>query len=305
MKLSMRQGGWLVRSAATCVAALGLGMSCAMAAGTLDKLRDSRKLVIGFGSDSPIAQADAAGKAGGYVNAICTRVAESLRNDMKLSQLAVESTAVPMAERFSTLAQGRIDLLCGAVPTLGRRAEVDFSIPIGFAGVNAVVRSDAPVRLVQVLSGREPPAQQVWRGTSAPERRSIAVVDNTTVERALLDRLAERRISIEVVPVKDTAAGLQAVVDRRADAFLDGRVLLVDAMARSQSKSNLALLDKVFRRELVAIGVRRGDDDFRLAVDRALSRIYRSGELARIYATHLQPMDQATRDFFDLVALPD
>ena len=305
MKLSMRQGGRLVRRGMFFAAALWLGMGCATAAGTLDKLRDSRKLVIGYGSDTPIAQADAAGKAGGYANAVCTRVAESLRNDLKLGALSVESVAVPLAERFSALAQGRVDLLCGAVPTLGRRAEVDFSIPMGFAAVNAVVRSDAPVRLVQVLAGKEPPQQPIWRGTNAPERRSIAVVGNTTVERALMDRLAERRISIDVVPVKDTAAGLQAVVDRQADAFLDGRVLLVDALARSQSKSSLVLLDKVFRRELVSIGVRRGDDDFRLAVDRALSRIYRSGELARIYAAQLQRMDQATLDFFELVALPD
>ena len=43
----------------------------------------------------------------------------------------------------------------------------------------------------------------------------------------------------------------------------------------------------------------------RLAVDRALSRIYRSEELAAIYTAHLQPLDQATRDFFELIALPD
>lgn len=304
MNQSMRQKGRLTRRGLL-AAAFWLGMGCAMAAGTLDKVRDSRKLVIGYGSDSPIAQADAAGKAGGYANAICTKVAESVRNDLKFSGLTVESVAVPVADRLTALAQGRIDLLCGVVPTIERRAEVDFSIPIGFAGVNAVVRSDAPVRLVQVLSGKEPPAQPIWRGTHAPERRAIAVVGNTTVERALMDRLAERRISIAVVPVKDTAAGLQAVADRQVDAFLDGRVLLVDAMARSNAKSSLVLLDKVFRRELVAIGVRRGDDDFRLAVDRALSRLYRSDELARIYTAHLQPLDQATRDFFELIALPD
>ena len=125
------------------------------------------------------------------------------------------------------------------------------------------------------------------------------------MERALTDRLNERRIAIEVVPVKDTAEGVQAVADRRVTAFMDGRVLLLDAIQRSPAKSSLVLLDKVYKRELVALGVRRGDDEFRLMVDRTLSRIYRSGELATIYATHLQPLDRAAIEFFELVALPE
>lgn len=283
-----------------------LGLGSALAAGTLEKLRDSRKFVIGFVPDGPDqAKSAATGKATGYAMALCDKVGEAARSELKMPALAVELVQVTAAERFDALVQGRIDLLCGAVPTVQRRAQVDFSIPIGFVGVNAVVRSDAPVRLVQVLSGREPPAPLVWRGTNAPERRSIAVVGGTTVERALTDRLNERRIAIEVVPVKDTAEGVQAVADRRVTAFMDGRVLLLDAIERSPTKSSLVLLDKVYKRELVALGVRRGDDEFRLMVDRTLSRIYRSGELATIYATHLQPLDRAAIEFFELVALPE
>ena len=295
-----------LRGAFILVALCWLGLGSALAAGTLEKLRDSRKFVIGFVPDGPDqAKGAATGKATGYAMALCAKVGEAARSELKMPALAVELVQVTAAERFDALVQGRIDLLCGAVPTVQRRAQVDFSIPIGFVGVNAVVRSDAPVRLVQVLSGKEPPAPLVWRGTNAPERRSIAVVGGTTVERALTDRLNERRIAIEVVPVKDTAEGVQAVADRRVTAFMDGRVLLLDAIQRSSAKSSLVLLDKVYKRELVALGVRRGDDEFRLMVDRTLSRIYRSGELATIYATHLQPLDRAAIEFFELVALPE
>lgn len=296
---------WM-RNAMVGAAVFCVGVSCATAAGTLDKVRDTKKLVIGYVADgSPLSHIDAAGKVAGYAIALCTKVADAARTELKLPSLDTEFVAVKLDERFQALAQGRIDLLCGTVPTLSRRTEVDFSIPIGFVGVNAVVRSDAPVRLVQVLSGREPPDPVVWRGASAPERRTIAVVAGTTVQAALAERLAERRIFIDVMPVKDTAAGLQAVLDRKAAAFLDGRVLLVDAIAKSPDKTSLAILDKVFRREQVALGVRLGDNDFRLLADRTLSRIYRSPELANIYRTHLQPPDRATLDFFELVALPE
>jgi len=283
-----------------------LGMGGALAAGTLDKLRESGKFVIGYATEGmTLAQTDQTGKVAGYAIALCTQVAEAAKGELKLPALDVQFVQVPTNERFTALVQGRIDMLCGAVPTLARRAEVSFSIPVGFVGVNAVVRSDAPVRLVQVLTGDEPPAPLIWRGTSAPERRSLAVVSGSIVERALIDRLADRRIAIDVVSVKDTSEGVQAVVDRRADAFFDARPLLADAVAHSPAKSSLVVLDRLFRRELLALAVRRNDDDFRLVVDRALSKIYRSPELPTMYRTYLKEPDRETIEFFELMALPD
>ncbi|SCK50317.1 polar amino acid transport system substrate-binding protein [Variovorax sp. HW608] len=283
-----------------------LHAGAAFAAGTLDKLRESGKFVVGYVADgSSLTQKDATGKITGYAIALCTKVGEAAKQELKLSALAVELVQVSMEERFSAVSQGKIDMLCGAVPTLERRAEVSFSIPVGFVGVNAVIRSDAPVRLAQVLTGREPPAPVIWRGTNAPERRVLAVVGGSTVERALADKLAERRIAIDVVSVKDTTEGVQAVVDRRADAFFDGRPLLLDAVARSPAKSNLVVLDRLFRRELLALAIRRNDDDFRLTVDRALSRVYRSPELPTIYRTYLKEPDREALEFFELMALPE
>jgi ABC-type amino acid transport substrate-binding protein len=301
MRYTMTFRGVILGAVLGCVMA-----SNALAAGTLDKLRESGKFVIGYVSDGSTPRpTDQAGKAASYAIAICTKVADAAKQELKLPALAVEFVQVSTQERFSAVAQNKIDLLCGAVPTLERRAEVSFSIPIGFAGVNAVVRSDAPVRLVQVLTGQEPPAPVIWRGTNAPERRALAVVSGSIVENALVERLAERRIAIDVVSVKDTAEGIQAVADRRADAFFDARLLLVDAVARSPAKSDLVVLDRLFRRELFALAVRRNDDDFRLAVDRALSKLYRSPELPTIYRSYLKEPDRETLEFFQLMALPD
>lgn len=278
----------------------------AFAAGTLDKLRESGKFVVGYVSDgSSLTQKDETGKVTGYAIALCTKVGEAAKQELKLPSLNIELVQVSMEDRFRAVADGKIDMLCGAVPTLDRRAQVSFSIPVGFVGVNAVIRSDAPVRLVQVLTGQEPPQSVIWRGTNAPERRALAVVSGTVVESALIDRLAQRRIAIDVLSVKDANEGVQAVADRRVDAFFDGRPLLLDAVGRSPAKSNLVVLNQLFRRELLAFAVRRNDDDFRLTVDRALSRIYRSPELPTIYRTYLKDPDRETLEFFELMALPE
>jgi ABC-type amino acid transport substrate-binding protein len=287
-------------------AACGCLASGALAAGTLDKLGSSGKFVIGYASDGSLPiHTDQSGKVAGYAFALCTKVADGVRRELKMSALPTEFVQVSLDERFQAVAQGRIDMLCGAVPTLQRRAEVSFSIPIGFVGVDAVVRTDAPVRLVQVLTGEEQPTTLIWRGTSAPEHRALAVVAGSTVEGALIERLAARRIVVDVLSVKDTAEGVQAVVERRADAFFDGGPLLRDAVARSAARSSLTVLNRSFRRELIALALRRNDDDFRLAVDRALSKIYRSPDLPTIYKTYLKEPDLETVQFFELMALPD
>lgn len=279
--------------------------AAASAAGALDKIKESGKLTLGYSSDArPFSYADA-GKPAGYGVELCSKVADALKADLKLGSLAVDFVALSRDEAFRAVEQGRADLLCGAVPTLERRALVDFSIPIILSGTGVAIRSDAPLRLVQALSGVEPTAP-IWRGSTdqAPQRAVLAVVGGVPLEKALASKLKERRIVADVLSVKDVDTGLQALRAGTAHAFFSDRALLLDAAAR-QPAGELVVLDRIYRREIVALAMRRNDDDFRLAVDRALSRLYRSQEVNAIYAKHFGAPTAAASDFFQLVALPD
>ena len=171
---------------------------------------------------------------------------------------------------------------------------MEFSIPILQAGTGVMIRADAPARLEQVLSGRETAKLPVWRATQgqAPERHVIAVIGGTTVEKAVIDRLRMARIVAEVVAVKSTGAGMQMVLERRADAFFNDRALLLEARKLSPAAKQLVVLDRLFARTQVALGVRRDDNALRLAIDGALSRLLRSGEAATIYARYFGAPDQ-------------
>lgn len=279
----------------------------ALAAGALDKAKESGKLTFGYASDArPFAYADASGKAAGYGVELCAKVGDAVKSELKLSALAVEFVALPPQEAFRAVEQGKVDLLCGAVPTLERRGLVDFSIPVMLSGTSVALRADAPPRLVQVLSGREP-VGPAWRGSpdQAPQRVVVAVVGGVALEKTLTTRLKERRIVADIVSVKDTAAGLQALAAGTAHAFFSDRALLLDAMAKGPGSSNLQVLDRIFRRDIVALAMHRNDDEFRLVVDRALSRLYRTADMAAIYTRHFGAPTAAALDFFQLVALPD
>jgi polar amino acid transport system substrate-binding protein len=281
--------------------------AAALAAGTLDKVKETGKLTIGYASDlRPFSFADASGKPSGYAIELCAKVADALKSELKLSALAVDYVALPRDGAIQALEQGKADLLCGATPTLERRALVDFSIPILLSGAGVAIRADAPARLVQALTGVES-SSPVWRASTdqAPQRAVLAVVAGTTIEKALATRLKERRIVADIVAVKDTEAGMQALISGEAQAFFNDRALLLDAVAHSKKPADLIVLVRLFRRDLVALAMHRNDDDFRLLVDRALSRLYRTPELAAIYTRYFGAPNLAARDFFQLVTLPD
>jgi polar amino acid transport system substrate-binding protein len=289
---------------------LCLGMAApALAAGTLDKVRDSGKLSFGYRTDTrPFSYTDESGKPAGFSVALCQKVSDAVTAELKVPALTVEFVPVTAANRFDALQQGQIDLLCGtATPTLERRAIADFSIPIFYAGIGAAVRADTAQRLRDALADRPDPVQPIWRGAPGvfTEKVVFAIVGGTTVERSLIDALKARRIEVTVLPVANYATGLQMVLDRRAAALFGDRPVLLDAAKHGTAAGQLLVIERNFTREPLALAMRRGDDQFRLIVDRSLSRLFRSKDMGPLYTTYFGAPDVGTLEFFQAVALPE
>lgn len=296
---------WRVRAA--WLATLLLVALPASAAGTLDKVKDSGKLTLGYRSDTrPFAFSDG-GKPAGFSVALCQKVADAVKAELKMPSLTVDFVPLTATDRFEAVQQGRVDLSCGTdTPTLERREMVDFSLPIFFAGTGALLRKDADRRLRDAMEGRPEPAQPVWRAAPGVFSSNVvfAAVGGTTIEKSLIDGLRTRRITVTVARVPDYAAGVQMVLDRRAAALFGDRPVLLDAAKRAPA-DELMVLDRLFTREPLALALRRGDDAFRLLVDRSLSRLFRSPEIGPLYTTYFGAPDPGVLQFFQSVALPD
>jgi len=284
-------------------------LGTAHAAGTLDQIRQSGKITLGYRTDArPFSFRDDSGNAAGYSAALCAKTAEQVKAELKLGALSVTWVPVTLDERFEALRAGKVDLLCGAdTVTLARRQVVSFSIPIYLGGVGALLRSDAPAGLVKALSERPGPSGPLWRGTPTEhllQVQTFTVVAGTTSERALAERMDTLRVNAKVAPVKDYAAGVQAVIERKASVFFGDRPILLDAAKRAAG-AELVVVDRRFTDESLALALRRGDEDFRLAVDRALSRLYGSSEFRLEYAKWFGVPDERAAAFFRAVALPE
>lgn len=277
--------------------------------GTLDRIRQSAKIRLGYRTDArPFSYSDASGPATGYSVALCTEVANAVRDELGLPTLNVEWVPVTVEGRFAALQKGDIDLLCGAdTRTLGRMKDVAFSIPVFPGGIGALIRSDAPRRLQDVLSGQKPASQPNWRASSIQllQTQVFSVIPGTTAESWLNGKINEFQLSAKVVTVNTYDAGVERLVAREANVFFGDRAILLDAAMRSRSANNLHLVDRLFTSEPVALAFARGDADFRLVVDRTLSRLYASKDFAAMYSKWFGVADDNTLAFFRWNTLPE
>jgi ABC-type amino acid transport substrate-binding protein len=286
--------------------ALSLALAVPVIAATLDRVRETGKLVLGYRTDGrPFSYKDESGNAAGYAVALCKEVAEQVKSELGLPTLTVEWIPVTIEDQFQAVKENKVDLLCGAAETLTTRKEVDFSVPIFPGGIGALLRASAPAGLKEVLSGR-PPSGPLWRGYPAQiiEKQKLSAVEGPG-EKWLKDKLSELQLTAEVVPVKSYDEGIQRVLDGSSDVFFADRSILLDAVKRGRSADELVVVGREFTYAPIAFALERGDPDFRLVVDRVLSQISRSEKFHDLYVKWFGKPDQSADTFFRLSTLPE
>jgi ABC-type amino acid transport substrate-binding protein len=261
-------------------------------AATLDTVRQDKALRIAFREDAPpFSFTDDAGLPAGFTIDLCRAVAKHIGEQLNISDLKIDYVLVTAENRFEAIENGKADLLCEPTSeTLARRERVDFSIPTFVDGASLLVSGDGPGDF-SALSGKK-----------------IGVLAGTTTEQSLRDTLARANINAEIAPAKTHQEGLAMLDKGEIVAYFGDRAILAYLAAKSSDASKLRLADNYFSLEPYALALPHGDEDFRLAVDRALSHIYRSGEVAVLFAhtfgAEMQPSD-TLKTLYTVSALPD
>jgi len=274
-------------------------------AATLDRVREAGKLTLGYRVDArPFSYQDASGQPTGYSIALCQGIAEEIKTELGLAEMGVDWVPVTIDDRFEAVAEGKVDLLCGsATATLTRREQVSFSIRIFPGGIGAILRSEDTAPLQEVLLGR-PPSGPIWRASPARilESKIFSVVGGTSAESWLSERLDHFQLTANVVPVENYDAGIERVISGDSNVFFGERSILLETAAE---RSGLTVLDRLFTYEPIALALQRNDDDFRLVVDRALSRAFGSAGFRDLYAKWFGAPDENTVTFFRQGVLPE
>jgi ABC-type amino acid transport substrate-binding protein len=253
---------------------LFLALLCVLAAPaaaqsvTLDKIRKTGVITMGYVEGSaPFSFTDAGKQPQGYSVDLCRAVASGIRAQLKLASLETRWVPVTIQDRIEAVKSGRVDIECSTTTwTLSRQADVDFSLVTFVDGGSILTRTESEAGRLTDFGGKR-----------------IAVITSTTTEKVLRETLARRSIKAEVVTVRTRDAGMQLLDQRKVDGFASDRIVLIGVVMTGKAKGTFKLLDEDFSIEPYALPLPRGDADFRLAVNRVLAGLYRSGDIDRIY----------------------
>ena len=260
------------------LAAVSLALPLCLPAGaqTLDKVRKSGVITLGYiDGAAPFSYADGNGQPQGYSIELCNAVADGVAAQPKRQNLKVRWVKLTIQDRIDAVRTGKVDLECSTTTwTLSRQQLVDFSLMTFVDGGSLLVKSDAEFGKLADLDGKR-----------------IAVIKGTTTERALRDALTRRTAKAELVSIKTRDEGLTLLREGQVDALASDRTALIGVVVMSgRGGGQYKLLDQDFSIEQYALMLRRNDADFRLAVNRELARVYRSGEIEKIYGRWLGPL---------------
>jgi glutamate/aspartate transport system substrate-binding protein len=242
--------------------------------GALAAIKSNGVIRLGHLQDSPPFSFVEGGTPQGYSVELCKHVAQSIQQQLKLSNLRIQWVPLALQDRIPAVRDRKVDIECGTTTwTLSRQQEVDFSLMTFVDGATVLVRGNSDLMRLADLNGKK-----------------VAVVPTTTTAGALQAALKTRMLATVVVPVSTPEEGLAKLRQGAVDGYASDRVVLLGQGLATKGGNNFRVLDEDFSVEPYALMLPRGDPDFRLAIDRSLAGLYRSGEIEAIFNRWLGPL---------------
>lgn len=256
--------------ASAALAALCVGLAAQAADGpTLARVRETGVIVIGYRPASlPFSYLDAQLRPTGYTVELCDRIVAAVRSKLQLPDLEVRRVEVASATRMPLVINGTLDLECGITTNTAERARNQaFSLTVFVAETRLLARASERVQSLAELRGKP-----------------VASTIGTTSIQHLAKVNEQQGLNIRILGGLDDPEGFQLVRSGRAAAFLMDDVIIRAVLAQQgPSADDYRISDQPLTVEPYAIGLRKGDPQFKALVDGVLAGLYRSGEIHAIY----------------------
>jgi ABC-type amino acid transport substrate-binding protein len=254
---------------------LVLALACLPAsAQTLDNIRKQGVIRLGYIDGAvPFSYIGPNGEPAGYSVDLCRIVADGIAQQLK-RELKVRWVKLTVQNRIDAVRKKQVDVECStATWTLSRQRLVDFSLITFLDGGSVLTKLDNSARRIDDFGGKR-----------------IAVIGGTTTERALREAMKRSLVATELVAIKTRDEGLELLRQGQVDGLASDRTTLIGVVVTRAGGDAFKLLEEDFSIEQYALMLPRGDADFRLAVNRSLAQLYRSGEIRRVYDRWLGPL---------------
>lgn len=276
-------------------------------ADTLERVRSSNTLTLGYLANLAPFTSEEGGKAGGYAIEICQKIADRVKSGLGLSDMQVRYQPIGSGKVIEAIGSSEIDLFCSPTPeTLERRKLVSFSRPVYTAGMSVMVRKNAPPSLVNVLNGEAVHTGPTWRATinQGLASHTFVALKGGMSKDWVHDKMRRLGVIATLVTVTSHEEGVKMVAEGKASAFFSERMLLQNYMQEHAAAGEMMVLDRIFEIAPVSMALARGDEDFRLLVDTVISEMYHSGELLQLHTKYFGEPGEMLKILSRVYALP-
>jgi glutamate/aspartate transport system substrate-binding protein len=240
----------------------------AQANDTLAKVRGAGKIVIGTrDSSAPLAYTLGEGRYTGYHVEVCNRIADAVKAQLKLPNLATEYTLVTSQNRIPLLTNGTIDLECGSTTNNAtRQQQVAFAPTTYVTNVRIAVKVSSGITSIAQLNGKK-----------------VATTTGTTSVQVLRKHERANGVNFDEVFGKDHADSFLLLESGRADAFVMDDNILAGNIVNAKTPADFRIVGETLSEEPIAIMYRKDDPGFKKVVDEAVIGMMKSGEIERLY----------------------
>lgn len=241
--------------------------------GTLQRILETGEIRIGHRESSvPFSYLTEDGKPVGFAMDLCARVVDTVKAELKKSDVKVVLRPVNLTTQIPLLQSQDIDIVCGpATNTAERQKQVAFSNTIFVSSIRAAVRNNAGIAKFTDLAGK----------TAAVTAASTSIALLTSYEQ-------DKKIEIKKLTSPDHAQSFSMLGTGRAQAFVMDDILLASLIANSSSPTDFKIIDDTLRTEPYGLVLRKDDPQFKAIVDKTLVALTKSGEFEKIYTKWFQ-----------------
>ena len=251
----MKRNTWLLLLFV--LALLSLVSSGEGIAGTLQDVKGRGKLIAGVKTDfPPFGSLDKKGVNKGFD----IDIVKALSKELFGNEEAVEFVPVTTGNRIALLTSRKIDIIAATLTiTEERKGEVDFSNPYFISGQLILVQGDSRITKYQDLAGKK-----------------VATIQGSIGDVAIRELVP----TAERINFERNFEALQALKERRVEAFVQDNVLLFDLL---QKNRGLRIANfEPFRPAPYGLGVRKGDKEWLDFVNSKLSKMEETGEYEKL-----------------------
>lgn len=237
------------------------------------------------------------GKWNGYTIELCNKIFNQYKEDQSVKdgpELVLDFKHVTAATRFSSLEKegGKIQAVCGATTvTIERMKKYNFTLLTFISGASVIKRKDTDER-------------QLLRPLDKNTDMKVCFVGDTTTEKYLDEMFGD---SIKLIPKDDHKQAFSALENKEASFYFGDRIILRQLLSEYNNSKTFVLAPGFLSYEPYAIAVRKQNDDLLYSANKALAKLYRSGDIYKIYDRWFGEAQKSSllRALFELQKIPE